>query len=186
MLALRFSVEIREGIPRSHYKIAEPSRLSLSEAWSGWYERPNRAMLPSHERSLQSGLVGAGLVVMVRRRGPPSQGWKTSHRNHADGIVAMDLFVVPTISFRLLYALLIMGHGRRQILWFRVTAHPTTEWIANQLTEACGWQQIPRNLLIRDRDRAYGEIFVCRARSIGIRDRPTSFRSPCKTPTQNG
>jgi len=98
----------------------------------------------------------------------------------------MDLFVVPTISFRLLYALLIMGHGRRQILWFRVTAHPTTEWIANQLTEACGWQQIPRNLLIRDRDRAYGEIFVCRARSIGIRDRPTSFRSPCKTPTQNG
>src|ERR1700688_4534085 len=72
---------------------------------------------------------------------------------HADGIVAMDLFVVPTISFRLLYGLLIMGHGRRQILWFGVTAHPTAEWIANQLTEACGWEQIPR-YLIRDRDRA--------------------------------
>jgi hypothetical protein len=51
--------------------------------------------------------------------------------NHADGIAAMDLFVVPTISFRLLYGLLIMGHGRRQILWFGVTAHPTAEWIAN-------------------------------------------------------
>jgi hypothetical protein len=52
----------------------------------------------------------------------------------------MDLFVVPTISFRRLYGLLIMGHGRRQIRWFRVTAHPTAEWIADQLTEACGWE----------------------------------------------
>jgi hypothetical protein len=61
---------------------------------------------------------------------------------HADGIAVMDLFVVPTISFRLLYGLLIMGHGRRQILWFGVTAHPTAEWIANQLTQACGWELV--------------------------------------------
>jgi transposase InsO family protein len=114
---------------------------------------------------------------MTRRRAPPSQGWKTFLRNHADGIAAMDLFVVPTISFRLLYGLLIMGHGRRQILWFGVTAHPTAEWIANQLTQACGWEQIPR-YLVRDRDGAYGEIFMRRVRSIGIRDRPTSPRSP--------
>ncbi len=67
----------------------------------------------------------------------------------------MDLFVVPTISFRLLYGLLIMGHGWRQLLWFGVTAHPTAEWIANQLTEVCGWEQIPR-YLVRDRDGAYG------------------------------
>jgi hypothetical protein len=60
---------------------------------------------------------------------------------------------------------------------FGVTAHPTAEWIANQLTEACGWEQIPR-YLIRDRDGAYGEIFIRRVRSIGIRDRPTSPRSP--------
>ena len=114
---------------------------------------------------------------MARRRGPPSQGWKTFLHNHADGIAAMDLFVVPTISFRLLYGLLIMGHGRRQILWFGVTAHPTAEWIANQITEACGWEQAPR-YLIRDRDGAYGEIFIRRLRSMGIRDRPTSPRSP--------
>ena len=114
---------------------------------------------------------------MARRRGPPSQGWKTFLNNHADGIAAMDLFVVPTISFRLLYGLLIMGHGRRQILWFGVTPHPTAEWIANQLTEACGWEQAPR-YLIRDRDGAYGEVFVRRLRSIGIRDRPASPRSP--------
>src|SRR5258707_4716663 len=61
---------------------------------------------------------------MVKRREPPSQGWKTFLRNHADGIAAMDMFVVPTISFRLLYGLLIMEHGRRQILRFGVTSHP--------------------------------------------------------------
>ena len=114
---------------------------------------------------------------MARRKGPPSQGWRTFLRNNADGIAAMDLFVVPTISFRVFYGLLIMGHARRQLLWVGVTAHPTAEWIANQLTEACGWEQIPR-YLIRDRDGACGEIFVRRVRSIGIRDRPTSPRSP--------
>jgi len=112
---------------------------------------------------------------MARRRAPPSQGWKTFLRNHADGIAAMDLFVVPTISFRLLYGLLIMGHGRRQILWFGVTAHPTAEWIANQLTQACGWEQIPC-YLIRDRDRAYGEIFIRRVR-CHRHPRPPDFSS---------
>src|SRR6266850_7835168 len=68
-------------------------------------------------------------------------------------------------------------HGRRHVLWFGVTAHPTVEWIANQLTEACGWEQAPC-YLIRDRDGAYGEVFIRRLRSIGIRDRPTSPRSP--------
>src|ERR1017187_4875787 len=133
-----------------------------------------------HGELLKLGIdVGQTSVAkyMVKRREPPSQGWKTFLRNHADGIAAMDMFVVPTISFRLLYGLLIMGHGRRQILWFGVTAHPTGEWIANQITEACGWEQVPR-YLIRDRDGAYGEIFIRRLRSMGIRDRPTSPRSP--------
>ena len=137
-----------------------------------------------HGELLKLGIdVGQTSVAkyMARRRAPPSQGWKTFLRNHADGIAAMDLFVVPTISFRLLYGLLIMGHGRRQILWFGVTAHPTAEWIANQLTEACSWQQIPR-YLIRDRDGAYGEIFIRRVRSMGIRDRPTAARSPWQNP----
>jgi transposase InsO family protein len=68
-------------------------------------------------------------------------------------------------------------HGRRQVLWFGVTAHPTAEWIANQITQACGWKQAPR-YLIRDRDGAYGEVVIRRVRSMGIRDRPTSPRSP--------
>jgi transposase InsO family protein len=114
---------------------------------------------------------------MTRRRGPPSQGWKTFLRNHADGIAAMDLFVVPTVTFGLLYGLLIMGHGRRQILWLGVTAHPTADWIANQLTAACGWERVPR-YLIHDRDACYGSIFIRRVRLLGIRDHPTSARSP--------
>src|SRR6202049_390615 len=114
---------------------------------------------------------------MVKRQEPPSQGWKTFLRNHTDGVAAMDLFVVPTISFRLLYGLLIVGHGRRQIVWLGVTAHPTAEWIANQITEAFGWERAP-HYLIRDRDQAYGNVFIRRIRSMGIRDRPTSPRSP--------
>src|SRR3982751_3343026 len=102
---------------------------------------------------------------MARRRGPPSQGWNTFLRNHADGIAAMDLFVVPTISFRLLYGLLIMGHGRRQILWFG--GHRATDGRMDcQSTDGGVWQ-IPR-YLIRDNDGAYGEIFMRRVRSIGI------------------
>jgi Integrase core domain len=114
---------------------------------------------------------------MVRTRRPPSQGWKTFLRNHADGIAAMDLFVVPTVSFRLLYGLLIMGHSRRQILWLGVTAHPTAEWIANQITQACGWDRAP-SYLIHDRDACYGTVCTRRLRSLGIRDHPTSARSP--------
>jgi transposase InsO family protein len=133
-----------------------------------------------HGELLKLGInVGQTSVAkyMARRRGPPSQGWKTFLRNHADGIAAMDLFVVPTVSFRILYGLLIIGHGRRQILWIGVTAHPTAEWLANQLMEALGWEPAP-GYLIRDRDACYGSLFVRRVQSLGIRDHPTSPRSP--------
>src|SRR6476646_9699397 len=66
--------------------------------------------------------------------------------NHADGIASIDLFVVPTISFRLLYGLLVLRHDRRRILWLGITAHPSAEWIAQQVTEACGWESAPHYL----------------------------------------
>jgi hypothetical protein len=114
---------------------------------------------------------------MARGRRPPSQGWKTFLHNHADGIASMDLFVVPTISFRLLYGLLLLHHDRRQILWVGVTAHPTAEWISHQLTEAYGWKVAPR-YIVRDRDAVYGDVFIRRLRAMSIRDRPTAPRSP--------
>jgi hypothetical protein len=109
------------------------------------------------------------------RRRPPSQGWKVFLRNHADGIAAMDLFVVPTISFRLLYGFLILQHSRRRLLWLGVTDHPTAEWIALQLAEAYGWRPVPQ-YLIRDRDGVYGQAFIRRVRAMGIRDRPMNRR----------
>src|SRR5208283_1571373 len=133
-----------------------------------------------HGELLKLGIdVGQTSVAkyMARRRNPPSQGWKTFLRNHADGIASIDLFVVPTISFRLLYGSLILRHGRRRILWLGVTARPTAEWIARQLTEACGWEPAPR-YIIRDRDCVYGAFFKRRLRAMGIRDRPTAPRSP--------
>ena len=133
-----------------------------------------------HGELLKLGIeVGQTTVAkyMAKRERPPSQGWKTFLRNHADGIAAMDLFVVPTLSFRLLYGLLIMQHGRRRMLWLGATARPTAQWIAQQLTEACGWERAPR-YLIRDRDSLYGEIFKQRLRAMGVRDKPAALRSP--------
>ena len=75
----------------------------------------------------------------------------------------MDLLVIPTISFRLLYGFLILQHRRRVIVWIGVTAHPSAEWIARQLTEAYAWAQAPQ-YVIRDRDRVYGDLFIRRAR----------------------
>src|ERR1700730_7448496 len=115
-----------------------------------------------HGELLKLGIdVGQTSVAkyMAKHRRPPSQGWKTFLRTHADGIASIDLFVVPTISFRLLYGLLILRHGRRHMLWLGVTAHPAVEWIVHQLTEACGWDLPPR-YIVRDRDAAYGEVFI--------------------------
>src|SRR6187200_3004673 len=133
-----------------------------------------------HGEFLKLGIdVGQTSVAkyMARRKRPPSQGWRTFLLNHADGIASIDLFVVPTISFRLLYGLLVLRHDRRRILWLGVTAHRTAEWIAQQVTEACGWESAPHSL-IRDRDRIYGEAFTRRIRAMSIRDRPTAPRSP--------
>src|SRR6266436_4344668 len=80
---------------------------------------------------------------MVKRRRPPSQGWLTFLRNQAPNIAAMDLFVVPTIGFDLLYALVIIRPARRHLVWINVTAGPTAEWIARQITEAFPWNEAP-------------------------------------------
>ena len=80
---------------------------------------------------------------MMRRRGPPSQGWKTFIRNHVPHIAAIDLFVVPTIDFKLLYGLAIIRLERRHLAWTSATANPTSEWIARQIIEAFPWDEAP-------------------------------------------
>jgi transposase InsO family protein len=114
---------------------------------------------------------------MVKRRGPPSQGWRTFLRNHAPDIAAMDLFVVPTIGFKLLYCLVIVRIDRRDLVWINVTTNPTAEWIARQITEAFPWDDAP-GYMIRDRDRIYGAVVTRRLRAMGIRDKPIAPLSP--------
>jgi transposase InsO family protein len=114
---------------------------------------------------------------MAKRSGPPSQGWHTFLRNHAPDTAAMDLFVVPSISFNLFYAFVIVRLDRRELVWMNLTRNPTAEWIARQLTEAFPWDEAPR-YLIRDRDRTYGEVVQRRIRAMGIRDKPIAAGSP--------
>src|ERR1017187_9464393 len=133
-----------------------------------------------HGELLMLGFAVAQSTVskyMVRGRTTPSQTWKTFLRNHAEAIAAVDMCVVPTLTFDLLFAFLVLGHGRRQLLWFEVTRHPTAEWLARQITEALPWTSAPA-YLVRDNDRAYGHVFTSRVRAMGIRHRPISPGSP--------
>ena len=118
---------------------------------------------------------------IIRRGHPPSQSWRTFLRNHAAAIAAIDLCLVPTVHFERLFAFIVIGHGRRQLLWFAVTRHPTAEWLAQQIVEAFPWETAP-TYLVRDNDGAYGPIFRRRVRAMGIRDRPISPRSPWQNP----
>ena len=106
-----------------------------------------------------------------------SQGWCTFLRNHAPDIAAMDLFVVPTIGFNLLYVLVIVRLFRRELVWINVTPHPTAEWVAQQITEAFPWSEAPR-YLIGDQDGIYGAAVTRRLRAMGIRDKPIAPGSP--------
>src|ERR1700721_1811752 len=80
---------------------------------------------------------------MGKRHRPPSQGWNTFLRNHSPDISAMDLFVVPTIGFKLLYGFVIVRLDRRGLVWINVTTNPTAEWIARQITGDFLWDEAP-------------------------------------------
>jgi transposase InsO family protein len=128
-----------------------------------------------HGELLKLGFSAAQSTVakyMVKRRGPPGQGWRIFLRNHAPAITAMDLFVVP-----ILYGFVIVRLHRRDLVWINVTANPTAEWVARQITEAFPWDGAPRYMM-RDRDRIYGAVVTRRLRSMGIRDKPTAPASP--------
>jgi transposase InsO family protein len=116
-------------------------------------------------------------TYMVKRQAPPSQGWRTFLRNHAPDIAAMDLFVVPTIGFRMLYGFVIVRLDRRDLVWINITTNPTAEWVARQITEAFPWDGASR-YMIRDRDRIYGSAVTRRLRAMGIRDKPIAPASP--------
>src|SRR3954454_2592424 len=115
---------------------------------------------------------------MIKQHDRPSgQSWWTFLRNHVPEVAAMDLFVVPTLAFNLLYGFIIVRLDRRELVWVGVTNSPTAGWIARQITEAFPWESAPRDL-IRDRDRVFGSVVRQRLRAMGIRDKPIAPRSP--------
>jgi transposase InsO family protein len=131
-------------------------------------------------------LLKLGIAVSKRsirryrwRRGPrpPSQTWRTFLANHRPDIWAADLFTVQTLTFRTLYVLLFVAHGRRELVHVNVTASPTAAWVWCQLTQATPWGHLPR-FLIRDRDRVYGPDFPARAAGLGIRTVLAPVRAP--------
>jgi transposase InsO family protein len=166
---------------------------SSSRGGRPWIETDLRALI--RRMSIENPLWGAprihgellklGIEVaqssvakyMSKRRGPPSQGWRAFLRNHAPEIAAMDLFIAPTISFQLLYALVIVRLDRRDLVWINVTTNPTAEWIAHQITEAFPWDDAPR-YLVRDRDGVYGNVVTRRLRAMCIRDKPIAPGAP--------
>ena len=136
-----------------------------------------------HGELLKLGLTVSQATVskyMLRPRRPPSQAWRTFLANHAKDLIGLDFFTVPTATFRVLFALVVLSHDRRRLVHFNVTEHPTADWTGRQLIEACGLEE-PRHL-IRDRDQVYGERFSCQARTLGIREVVIAPRSPWQTP----
>jgi transposase InsO family protein len=108
---------------------------------------------------------------------PPSQTWRTFLANHRPQLWAADLFTVQTLTFETLYVLLFITHGRREVVHWNVTAHPTAAWVWRQLLEATPWGRRPR-YLVRDRDAIYGRDFVQRAKRLGIEALLTPVRAP--------
>jgi hypothetical protein len=104
---------------------------------------------------------------MIRRTSAPSPTWRSFLRIHAEGIAAIDLFVVASASFRLLYIVIILSHDRRKIVRFDVSEHPTAAWLSRQVTEAFPWDTAPRYLL-RDRDASYGSYFCSRVEAMNM------------------
>jgi transposase InsO family protein len=125
---------------------------------------------PTSRTSWPTGMAAGSTIPLLPQPAPLL-------RNHAPEIAAMDFFVVPTIGFGLLYAFVIVRIDRRDLARINVTANPTAEWVARQITEAFPWDEAP-HYLIRDRDRIYGSVVKRRLRAMGIRDKPTAPASP--------
>jgi putative transposase len=102
-------------------------------------------------------------------------------KNHVQDLVALDCFVVPTVTHKVLFVLLILAHERRRLVHFHITEHPTAAWTAQQMIDAFPWDKAPRYLL-RDRDRIYGAYFQQRVRHMGIEEVVIAPKSPWQNP----
>ncbi|HVG97058.1 MAG TPA: integrase core domain-containing protein [Chloroflexota bacterium] len=173
----RWRSRLRLGRPRLSAEVRDLiARMARDNPW--WGSERIRGEL------LKLGItVSKRSIQRYRRRGPagpPSQTWRTFLANHASAIWAADLFTVQTLTFRTLYGLVFITHGRRALVHVNVTAHPRAAWVWRQLVEATAWGRRPR-FLLRDRDAVYGGDFASRAAALGIE----SLRTPVRAPRAN-
>ncbi len=117
----------------------------------------------------------------IKSKKPPSLTWRAFLRNHAKATVGIDFFIVPTVTFHVLYVLVVLRHWRRKVVHFNVTMNPTADWTAQQIVEAFPWDTAPKYLL-RDRDGIYGPAFVNRVKGMGIKEVKTAYHSPWQNP----
>jgi transposase InsO family protein len=118
---------------------------------------------------------------MVRPPTPPSPTWRAFLDNHVKDLVSVDFFVVPTVTFRVLFVFVVLVHERRRIQHFNITEHPTAQWTAQQLVETFPWGTPPRYLL-QDRHRIYGTALRARVERLGIEEVLSAPRSPWQNP----
>lgn len=115
------------------------------------------------------------------KRPEPARRWATFLANHREAIAAMDFFTLPTLTFGVPYCFFVIAHGRRQILHFNVTRHPTSAWVSQQLREAFPYDTAPRHRIF-DRDATFNTDVVNTAKTIGVKP----VRTAHKSPWQNG
>jgi len=148
---------------------------------NGWGARKVHAELGKLGFTVSLATVSRYMPRQPRDKGK-QQRWMAFLRNHRDGIAAMDFFVVPTISFRLLYVWFVIDHSRRRIIHVNVTFHPTSQWVVQQLRESFPDEMAP-TYLIFDNDTIFSREVSASIESLGITPKRTAFRSPWQNGT---
>ena len=173
----RWKSRHRLGRPEKHQELIQLIRRM-------WSANPTWGSPRIRDELAKLGLIASTATIRKYRpksKGKPSQGWKTFLQNHAGSIAAMDFFVVPTMTFRLLYVLIVMNHERRKLVHFNITDSPSAAWTAQQIVNAFPYDSAPKYLM-RDRDSIYGSIFKHRVKGMGIQQKLTAPRSPWQNP----
>jgi transposase InsO family protein len=171
----RWHSRARGGRPKITEEIRALIR-QMAEENAGW------GAPKIHGELLKLGLVVSERTVArylrrIHRRGDPSQSWLAFLENHREVIVAFDFFTVPSVTFRLLHCFFVIEHGRRKILHFNVTRHPTAEWVVQQLREAFP-EAGPYRYAIFDRDSRHDADVITFLKATGLKVKQTSVQAP--------
>jgi transposase InsO family protein len=169
------------AIPAARWPAKDQRRDSGSDPTLGARE-PDWGAPRIHGELQKLGFVVAERSVArylrrIRRRGDPAKRWLTFMQNHREFIAAFDFFTVPTVTFQLLYCFFVIEHGRRRILHFNVTRHPTAEWVVQQLREAFP-EAGPYRYAVFDRDSTFNKEVVTFLKATGLEPKRTSVQAP--------